>query len=109
MAQLVLTATQQADLEVKVMDRRGNPAPVQDPKWEASEPAVASVEVDANNPLKAVVKAVGAVDDASLVTFTADADMGDGVVPIIGTLDLVVVAGQAVTAEIVAGAPSEQA
>jgi hypothetical protein len=108
MAQLILTATQQADLEAKIMDRKGNPAPVQNPLWESSEPGTATVEVDAANPLKAVVKAVGPVDEASMVTFTADADLGEGVVPIIATLDLVVTAGMGVVAEISAGPATEQ-
>jgi hypothetical protein len=108
MAQLILSATQQSDLEAKITDRLGNPAPVQNPTWSSSEPATVTVTVDANNPLKAVVKAVGVVDEASMVLFEADADMGAGVVPIIATLDVVVTAGQAIVVELIAGPPAEQ-
>ena len=108
MAQLILTATQQADVEAKIMDRRGNPASVQNPVWSSSEPGTVTVEVDPTNPLKAVVKAVGVVDDASMIQFEADADLGEGVAPIIATLDVVVTAGQATVVEIQAGTPVEQ-
>jgi hypothetical protein len=108
MAQLILSATQQCELEAKVMDRKGNPASVQNPQWSSSEPETAIVTVDATNPLKAVVKAVGVVDEASMVLFEADADLGDGVLPIIATLDVVVTAGQAVVVELAAGPPVEQ-
>lgn len=108
MAQLVLTATQYADLEVKVTDRKGNPAPVQNPAWTSSEPETITVEPSAENPLIAKVTAVGPVDEASMVKFEADADMGDGVLPIIATLDVIVTAGQAVVVEITAGTPTEQ-
>lgn len=108
MAQLVLTATQQADLAVTITDSRGNPAPVQNPVWTSSEPETVTVDVDPTDPHKAVVKAVGPVDEASMVKFEADADMGEGEIPIIATLDVVVTAGQAVIVEITAGTPTEQ-
>lgn len=106
---LVLKATQECDLAVTITDARGNAATVQNPTWESSEPETISVTADPANPLKAVVKAVGPVDDESLVTFKADADLGEGVAPIIATLAVVVVAGQATVVEIAAGEVREQA
>ena len=108
MAQVTITATQQFDVSVNIRDKKGNPAQVQNPVWSSSEAGTASVTVDPANPLKAVVAAVGPVDEASMITFEADADMGDGVKPIIATLDLVVTSGEATVVEIVAGTPSEQ-
>src|SRR4030095_12017502 len=102
-----LTATQQIELEAIVEDARGNAAQVQDPRWEASETNVLYVSpnpADPGNPLKCVVKAAGPMDEASLVTFTADADLGDGVAPIIGTLDVIVVSGRAHSVRLSAGA-----
>jgi hypothetical protein len=108
MAVLTLTATQDCQVEVRVRDKKGNPAQVQNPVWSSSEPGTATVTVDAANPLKAVVSAVGPVDEASLIQFDADADLGDGVKPIIATLDLVVTSGEATVVEITAGTPTEQ-
>ena len=107
MAQTQLTATQQCDAMMKLTDARGNPAPVQDPTWLSSDTAIVTVTQDAADPLKALVKAVGPTG-AALVTFTADADLGAGVVPILGSGDVVVVAGQAVVAEMVTSVPVEQ-
>lgn len=107
MAQLQLTATQECDLAVTARDRRGNPATVQDPAWGSSDATTLSVTPDPNDPLKAVAAAIGPTG-AVLVTFSGDADLGAGVVPIMGSLDVVVAAGQAVVLEITAGAPREQ-
>ena len=46
---------------------------------------------------------------AALVTLRADADLGEGVQEIIGTMDFVVIAGRAVALELEAGPPTEQA
>jgi hypothetical protein len=108
MAILTLTATQQCPVSVAPKDAKGNPAQVHDAVWTSSEPETITVTPDATDPLKAMVTAVGPVDEASQVKFEADADTSDGVKPIIGLLDVVVTAGQAVVVEIVAGAPSEQ-
>jgi hypothetical protein len=107
MAILTLTATQEADVEAKITDARGNPAQVQNPQWVSTEPQIVEV-VDTPDPLKVVLKAVGPTDEASQVQFTADADLGSGVLPIIGLLDVVVTAGQAMIVEVTAGTPREQ-
>jgi hypothetical protein len=107
MAQLILTATQQCDLSVTNSDRHGNPAPVQGAAWKSSDVALLMVTVNATDANKAVVKAVGPTGTA-LVTYTADADLGAGVVPIIATMDVVLNPGQAVVSSITAGTPVEQ-
>lgn len=108
MAILVLSATQEADIEALITDRRGNPASVESPQWVSLKPGTVSVTVDPTNPLKALLKAVGPVDDASQVQFTADADLGAGEKPIIALLDVVVTGGEAAIIELAAGVPREQ-
>lgn len=107
MAQLQLTDTQNAPLGVKITDKKGNPAQVQNPTWASSDTTVATVTPDAGDPLKATVSAVGPTGTAE-VSFDGDADLGDGVSPIIGTLSVVVLAGPATVVEIQAGTPVEQ-
>lgn len=107
----VLTATQQVPVAVEILDKKGNPAQVQDPKWEASEPGVLAVTpdpADPSNGLKCLVSAVGPMDDVSLLTFTGDADLGEGVKAILGTAAFQVVAGEAMVVNIVVGTPAEQ-
>jgi len=105
--QLILTATQNAPVAATATDSKGNPAPVENPKWESSDPAIVLLIADARDPMKTTVSAVGPLG-ASLITFTADADLGAGIVPVIGTMDVVVNPGQATVVEIQAGAPVEQ-
>jgi hypothetical protein len=106
--QLQLTATQFCPLALRITDRRGNPAQVQNPVWTSSDTTIATVTPDPADPLKAVVAAVGPVG-AALISFDGDADLGEGVLDIIGTLDVVVIAGTAFAVEIQPGTPAEQA
>ena len=76
------------------------------PEWSVSDPAILSVTPSVDG-LSATVKAIGPLGSCQ-VSNTADADLGEGTKPIIGTLDVNVVAGEAVAAVIEAGAPSEQ-
>jgi hypothetical protein len=68
---------------------------------------VATVE-PAQDGLSAVVKAADELGTTQ-ISVTADADLGEGVAPIAGTIDIEVVGGQAVALSIVAGTPAEQA
>lgn len=106
MAQLKMTETQQSVLTIAVKNRRGNPAAVQNPTLVSSDPAVVAVEFDPANPSTAVAKGVAA--GTALITYNADADLGEGVKDIIGTLDVVIDAGEAIVVEIAAGTPIEQ-
>lgn len=101
----ILKATQQVDLSINVTDKRGNPATVQNPSFASSDEAVVSV---VDEGLTAVASAVGTPGTAT-VTFTGDADLGEGVSPITGVLDVEVVAGDAAVVNITAGTPAEQA
>lgn len=97
----ILKATQQVDLSITVTDKRGNPATVQNPSFASSDEAVVSV---VDEGLTAVASAVGTPGTAT-VTFTGDADLGEGVSPITGVLDVEVVAGDAAVVNITAGTP----
>ena len=105
---MIITDTQQVDLAIKTVDKKGKPG--QDdgvPAWASSNPAVATVEPTADG-LSAVIKAATELGTTQ-ISVTADADLGAGVTPIVGTVDIEVVGGQAVSLSIVAGTPAEQA
>jgi hypothetical protein len=106
MAQLILTDTQDCPLSIVGKDAKGAVVPLQSVTWESSDAAVLTVTVDGTDPMKANASAVTA--GTALITCTADADPGDGVVNIVGTLDVVVGPGQATVVEISAGTPVAQ-
>jgi uncharacterized protein YjdB len=103
---LQLTNTQQAGLSISAVDRRGAPAQVDAIVFSSSDETVATVTPNPLDPSKAVVKAL--LPGTAQINVTADADLGDGVTPLTGTLDLTVVAGQAVALAIATGTPEEQ-
>lgn len=105
---LVLTDTQQVDVAIKPVDKKGNAAQVDGvPVWTSSDLNIATVEAAADG-LSAVVKAANGLGDVQ-ISVTADADLGAGVQPLVGTLDITVAAGAAVSLGIVTGTPVEQA
>lgn len=104
---LVLKDTEQSALATQFLDKKGNPAPVQGvPVWATSDATILSVTPEADG-LSATIVANGPLGTAQ-VSVTADADLGDGVKPVVGTLDVNIVAGEAVSANISAGTPTEQ-
>jgi len=106
--QLVLTATQDAPVQAMCKDSKGNPAQVEGASFTTSDDTIVALKPDpGGDPMKTTISAVGPLGSA-LITFNADADLGAGVVPIIGTMDVVVNPGQATVVELQAGAPVEQ-
>lgn len=104
---LTLTDSQQVDLTVAFADKAGNPASVDGaPVWTSSDETVLTVAAGADG-LSAVATATGKLGTAQ-VTVTADADLGSGTTSIAGTLDVTVLAGQAVAAVVSAGAPTDK-
>lgn len=104
---MIITDSQQVDLAIKPVDKKGKPAQIDGvPAWVSSNPAVATV-APAEDGLSALVKAADELGSTQ-ISVTADADLGEGVVNIAGTLDIEVVGGQAVSLSIVAGTPAEQ-
>ena len=101
---LVLTDMQKVSLTVAFTTAAGNSAVVDGiPDWDVSDESILDIE-PSEDGLSAAVTAVGPVGDAQVVV-TADADLGEGVKEIFGTLDVSVVPSVAVFALVVSGVP----
>lgn len=102
---------QQLELSVTLKTQSGNPASYQKgtAKFVSSDPAVASVDPDPSDELKATLKGLdGSSNTPVLVTFTCDGDPDDNESrDVVATLDVVVTQGEAVVAEIEAGEPTD--
>ena len=61
----------------------------------------------AGDGMSCIVAAVGAIG-TGIVTLTADADMGGGVKPVIGTLEVSITAGEATNVVLTPSTPTEQ-
>jgi len=104
---LILKDTEQAVLNGGFLDKKGNPATVDGlPVWSVSDATILSVQPAADG-LSATIVANGPLG-LSQVSISGDADLGEGMKPVVGTLDVTVVAGEAVSATINAGTPTEQ-
>jgi len=102
---LILTDSQKVTLAIAPVSKAGNPAVVESSAWSSSDDTVLTV-VAADDGMSAVATVTGVLGSAQ-VSVSADADMGEGVETLIGTLDVDVVAGQAVSLGISVGAPEE--
>jgi len=103
---MILKDTEQVVLSVVPVDAKGNAAPVDGtPAWDSSDPTVAIVTPAADG-LSATVAAAGPLGKAQ-ISVTADADLGEGIESIVGTLEIEVVAGKAVSLSIKTGTPEE--
>jgi hypothetical protein len=101
-----LTSTQQIGYTINPTDRKGHPAQLDGvPVWASSNEAVATV-VPAADGLSATV--VAGVPGDCVISVTADADLGEGVVNLAGTEEIVVVPAAAVTISLTAGEIVEQ-
>ena len=102
-----LTDSQQCELSIKPVDKKGNPAKVDGkPVWSVDNTELLSVTPSADG-LSCTLAAVGPLGSGT-VSVKADADLGEGVSEVVGVANVEVVAGQAVTVNIESGAPSEQ-
>jgi hypothetical protein len=87
-------------VQISYVDAKGNPAEVDGPvAWSSSNEQVLTVEVDAADSTLATILPGDQLSQAQVVA-TADADLGAGVTQIITTMDVTVVAGQAVAGTI---------
>jgi hypothetical protein len=107
-----ITVSQQVTIEVgKPVDRKGKPAKIQpgSMKFVCSDDSAVLTQ-DPSNEFKCLV--AGANENevtGAVITFTADADLGDGVTEISGIEPLVVTSGPAVGfGPVVVGTPEEQ-
>lgn len=88
-------------------DAKGNAAKIDGvPQWQTSDATIATV-VQGTDDSSATIRATGVVGGCT-VSVTADADLGEGVSPIVGVLQVNVSAGSAVTVDISVGSPTKQ-
>jgi len=99
----VLTVDQKLTATVSFADAEGNLAKVDGvPTWSVGD-ATVIVVTPAADGMSATL--AGGVIGTTQVSVSADADLGSGVTTIIGTADLQVVGGQAVSVGLVLGTP----
>jgi hypothetical protein len=103
---LILTDSQKVSLSVSPVNAAGNAAPVENGVWSSSDESVVLVSASEIG-LAAEVITTGKVGNAQ-VRFACDAKIGEGEAPLLATLDVEVVPGQAVNVVINAGAPVER-
>ena len=103
----IITDTQKVIVSVTFQDKKGNPATIDGlPEWSSSDPTIATVE-PSEDGYSATVFAVGPIGH-SQIAVSADARLGEEVNIITGLLELDVVGGEAVSANLTAGTPEEQ-
>ncbi len=101
---LILTDEQKCTLSVVFKTAAGNPAKVDGvPQWSVSDSNLLAL-TNSVDGMSVVITTVGPLGTAQ-VNVTADADLGEGVRPITGTLDVEVHAAEAVAVGISAGVP----
>lgn len=100
-----MTATQQFTITPNVTDRKGHPADVQDPVYQSSNEAVATVVASPDGKSAAVI-AQGPGNYT--ISFLADGDLGEGVKTISGSDSGTVTLGEAVNVGLPAGPVTEQ-
>lgn len=104
---MFLKANEKSLLSLVIKDSQGNPAKVDGaPRWAVTDPTLGRLEV-AEDGLSATLLANGP-SGAFQVQATVDADLGEGVRELLGTLDVEVLSGEAVSVEIAAGAAEPQ-
>lgn len=103
--EMKITDSQQFTATIRPKNKAGRPAPVEAGSVIWTGPSFVAITPAADG-LSAVVVAMGVGSD--LLSVSADADLGEGVVTISGTLPLVVEASQAVSLGIEASEPVEQ-
>jgi hypothetical protein len=103
-----LSESQQVTLSVKFKTKKGHDAKVDGvPEWLTDNTEVLAL-TPAPDGLSCLVAAVGPLGTAT-VSVKGDADLGVGVKPIVGLLEVEVTAGDAATVTLTPGEPSEQA
>lgn len=105
---VVLSDTQFIEGQVSTVNKKGKPAPIEagSIEYSSSNESVATVTEDPNDETKFAIKAVGA--GTTQINYSADADLGSGVVPISGFTDVEVTPAQATGFNVTFGEPKEQ-
>jgi|SRR5215475_14291576 len=95
-----LPSRMQVHAQVAYVDAAGNPAVVDgDVTWASSNDLIVAVTTNTADTTKVLIAGVGLAGQAQ-VTATADADLGDGVRTLVTTMDVEVIAGEAVAGTI---------
>ena len=90
----------QVKVKVAYVDAGGNPAVVDGPVvWSSSDPAVVTVNTDPTDSSMCTVQSLSEVGQAQVLA-TADADLGTGTRSLVTTMDITIVAGEAVAGTI---------
>lgn len=103
---LTLNTVQQCLVSIQPVDRKGNPAEVQNIEWLTSNTDVIALEPSEDGK-SCLVKSVG-IPGTPTVQVSCDADLGEGVTNLVGTIAVEVVAAPAVNIVINPGAVEEQ-
>lgn len=90
---------------VTAVDAKGNPAPIETVTYTASDAAILTVQDNPDG--SATVLAAGSLGTAQL-RVDADAQIGDGVVPLTATVDFEVIASIATALAVPVGTPVNQ-
>jgi hypothetical protein len=96
-------------VKISYVDNQGNPATVDgEVSWSSSDETIAMVQADGADSTQAVVTTTqGGTIGQMQITARADADLGEGIRELITTMDVEVVAGEAVAGTIEPVGPSE--
>jgi hypothetical protein len=93
-----LSIDQQARVRLgRITDRAGNEAPIDgDPVWRTTDPALMTVDPDPADARVAIcVPMDNAADQTVIVECVVDADLGEGMEPLIGVLTFAITGGRA--------------
>ncbi len=99
-----LTTSQKVSVSVSGLDSKGFPAPLENVTFTSSDATIATVTSDGSSSAVVTSVAPGSVQ----IQVSADAKIGEGETILPGTLDVVVIPGEAVTLTIATGTPEEQ-
>ena len=92
---MIITDSDKQELLVNISSAKGNPAVLDGAlTWASSNEAIITVTAGTDDGMSATMVAVGPVGTAQ-ISARGDADRGDGVREIVGTLDVEVIGGEA--------------
>lgn len=102
-----ITDSQKFTATISPVDAKGNPASVDGvPVWAAPDATIVTVTPAADG-MSAEISSTGPIGSVQ-VSVTADADLGTGTKPLVGTLQVDVVGGEAVALQVNTSNPVEQ-
>lgn len=104
--QMNLKDNEKVTLSITPVNAKGNPAPLDGvPVWTTENPSVVAITPSADG---LSCECVAGVSGSSVVTVSGDADMGEGVTKVAGSITFDVTPGAAVSIVIVPGTVSNQ-